>query len=78
MSAKGKRGSNRNASARESGSAFASPARCAARRSAMATNRCGSWLSWQSIAAAFAGQCAVTSTQWVGWKPVPPIVSICR
>jgi hypothetical protein len=44
----------------------------------MATNRSGSWLSWQRIAAALAGQCAVTSTQWVGVKPVPPIVSIWR
>ena len=54
MSAKGKRGSNRNASARAAGGALHSPARKAAWRAAAATKRSGSWLAWTRVAAHFA------------------------
>ncbi len=62
MSAKGKRGSKRKASARASGSPLHSPARKAAWRVAAATKRSGSWLAWARIAAHFAAKRAPTST----------------
>ena len=42
------------------------------------TNRSGSCEAWARIAAHFASNQGVTSTQWVGTKPVPRSVSAKR
>jgi hypothetical protein len=55
--------------------ALGGPARGLA--SAAATKRSGSWLAWARIAARLSGNCAVTSTQAVGAKPRPVMVSAC-